>query len=97
MCETKTSNKTSTYTQINYTQIKSYNQSLLSDIHEKEDVSTFPSNFFVFVKTTVLAGMLIPMEKVSVANKHFINPSCRFKEVKKEWKKKEESILNNKN
>ena len=36
---------------------------------------TFPSNFFVLVKTTVLAGMLIPIEKVSVANKHLINPS----------------------
>jgi hypothetical protein len=35
-----------------------------------------PSNFLVEVKTTVLAGMLIPIEKVSVAKRHLINPSC---------------------
>ena len=34
-----------------------------------------PSNFRVLVKTTVLAGMLRPIEKVSVANKTLMRPS----------------------
>jgi hypothetical protein len=29
-----------------------------------------PSNFRAFVKTTVLAGILRPVENVSVANRH---------------------------
>lgn len=37
---------------------------------------SFPSNLLQRVKTTVLAGMLIPMEKVSVAKRHFRRPSC---------------------
>jgi hypothetical protein len=36
-----------------------------------------PSNFRVFKKTTVLAGMLRPMEKVSVAKRIFSRPSWK--------------------
>mmetsp|Transcript_5482 Transcript_5482/g.12091 ORF Transcript_5482/g.12091 Transcript_5482/m.12091 type:complete len:239 (+) Transcript_5482:1584-2300(+) len=36
-----------------------------------------PSNFLVCVKTTVLAGMLMPMEKVSVAKRHLMRPSWK--------------------
>jgi len=37
------------------------------------NLKSFPSNFLAFVNTTVLAGMLRPRAKVSVANKAFQN------------------------
>lgn len=42
-----------------------------TDFHLK----SCPSNLRVFVNTTVLAGMLSPIENVSVANKILIRPS----------------------
>ena len=42
---------------------------------EREGERTLPSNLRAWVNTTVLAGMLMPMEKVSVANRHLIRPS----------------------
>ena len=40
-----------------------------------------PSNFLVSVNTTVRAGMLRPMEKVSVAKRTFSRPSCPNEEI----------------
>ena len=45
--------------------------------HARTHRKSFPSNLLQRVKTTVLAGMLIPMEKVSVAKRHFRRPSCQ--------------------
>lgn len=45
--------------------------------HDREpNLKSCPSNFRVLVNTTVLAGMLSPIENVSVANKILIRPSC---------------------
>lgn len=42
-------------------------------------LKSFPSCFLVPLKTTVLAGMLTPMAKVSVANRTFTSP--RLKQI----------------
>ena len=39
------------------------------------NLKSFPSNFWVDVNRTVLAGMLRPMAKVSVAKRAFNKPS----------------------
>ena len=40
-----------------------------------------PSNFRALVKTTVLAGMLSPVENVSVANSTCKTASCRMRRI----------------
>ena len=39
------------------------------------NLKSFPSNFWVDVKSTVLAGMFSPMAKVSVAKRALSKPS----------------------
>lgn len=60
-----------TITQQCHTQLMMYTCTCKLHTHLK----SFPSNFLALVKTTVLAGMLSPRAKVSVANSALMRPS----------------------